>query len=469
MKILLRRFNEDDIDKKIEWINNPLNNKYLHYSLPLKKENTLRWFANIKDKKDRLDLVIECDGIAVGIIGLLNINQYGAELYITIGERKYLGKGIAKKALLVLKDYAFETLNLSKLILVTEIDNLSAQALFDKVGFIRYGIKKKDVLRDGAYRDRYYYELHNRNCIKTPIYALNDCSNQLFVKRDDLIPFSFGGNKARKAILFFEDIQSRGSDYIVTYGTSSSNHCRIVANLAKSVNLACLIISPIEQEKETYNKKIIKLLDAEVVVASVSDINDTINREIERLKNQGFNPYFIEGGGHGNLGTKAMIDCYKEIYDYEMQENIHFDYIFFASGTGTTQAGLVLGKILYNDNAHVVGISIARKYPYGRDIVINSMNTYLKENGFNLNCKVIEEETVFVDDYTGDCYGSGNSKIKAMINNVFFKYGIPLDTTYTGKAFYGMMEYIKANHIENKNILFIHTGGTPLFFNELEG
>ena len=46
--------------------------------------------------------------------------------------------------------------------------------------------------------------------------------------------------------------------------------------------------------------------------------------------------------------------------------------------------------------------------------------------------------------------------------------GIPLDTTYTGKAFWGMEKYILENKIEGKNILFIHTGGTPLFFNDLE-
>ena len=48
--------------------------------------------------------------------------------------------------------------------------------------------------------------------------------NQLYIKREDLIPFSFGGNKARKAALFFEDFDKGGYDCIVTYGSSSSNH-----------------------------------------------------------------------------------------------------------------------------------------------------------------------------------------------------------------------------------------------------
>ncbi len=55
-----------------------------------------------------------------------------------------------------------------------------------------------------------------------------------------------------------------------------------------------------------------------------------------------------------------------------------------------------------------------------------------------------------------------------MIKEVLLYYGLPLDSTYTGKAFYGMKEYLTKNNIKDKKILFIHTGGTPLFFNDLE-
>ncbi|NLM60309.1 MAG: 1-aminocyclopropane-1-carboxylate deaminase, partial [Clostridium sp.] len=53
------------------------------------------------------------------------------------------------------------------------------------------------------------------------------------------------------------------------------------------------------------------------------------------------------------------------------------------------------------------------------------------------------------------------------IKDVLVHDGIPMDTTYVGKAYWGMKEYIKKNEIAEKNILFIHTGGTPLFFDDL--
>ena len=75
--------------------------------------------------------------------------------------------------------------------------------------------------------------------------------------------------------------------------------------------------------------------------------------------------------------------------------------------------------------------------------------------------EAIQEATVFIDDYTTG-YGKDDPRVKDTILMAFRKYGIPLDPTYTGKAFMGMTEYLK--DIRDKNVLFIHTGGTPLFW-----
>src|SRR5690554_3718709 len=152
--------------------------------------------------------------------------------------------------------------------------------------------------------------------------------NILFMKRDDLIPFSFGGNKARKAWLFFEDLECQKSDCVVTYGSSSSNHCRIVANLAATKGMKCVIVSPIETSKSTYNSQMMDLFGAEIVRCKIPEVKETIDNTLNNLKNNGYKPYFIQGGGHGNLGTKAYIEAYEEIRTFELKNNIKFDYIF---------------------------------------------------------------------------------------------------------------------------------------------
>lgn len=302
--------------------------------------------------------------------------------------------------------------------------------------------------------------------LKTPIQKLNMRLNDnvIFMKRDDLIPFSFGGNKARKAQLFFEDLETQKSDCVVTYGSSSSNHCRIVANLAVSKGLKCIIISPIETSKATFNSHMMELFGAEIIRCKVSEVKETIDKALNDLKSDSYKPYFIQGGGHGNLGTKAYIEAYEEIREFEIKHNVYFDYIFHTSGTGTTQAGLVCGKLINREDKQIIGISNARKNPYGGQVVLDSVNSYLESIEFE---SVGSEAIVFIDDYVLDGYGAYNNEVLEVIREVLIKDGIPLDTTYTGKGFWGMTEYIKENQITGKNILFIHTGGTPLFFDDL--
>ena len=287
--------------------------------------------------------------------------------------------------------------------------------------------------------------------------------NHLYIKREDLIPFSFGGNKARKAQLFFHEIDKRDFDCVVTYGSGSSNHCRVIANECCRRGMGCYIIAPQEASEPTFNSQMMELFGAEITAVPVSEVHNAIEGKIEELRNAGKHPYFIEGGGHGNIGTEAYVQCYQEIREYEREEDIHFDYIFFASGTGTTHAGLVCGQLLAGDERNIVGISIARKNPRGRDVVIQSIRGYL-------DGRVPEEDiqaaTVFIDDYTFG-YGKDDKRVTETIETILKTYGIPLDATYTGKAFMGMTEYILRHEIKGKTILFIHTGGTPLFFDAL--
>lgn len=300
--------------------------------------------------------------------------------------------------------------------------------------------------------------------MNTPIHPIKKANN-IYVKRDDLLPFSFGGNKARKAQYFLEDIKAKNADYIVTYGSASSNHCRVISNLASSLCYPCLIISPNEGDHETINRKLMNLFGAEILTCPVNEVSKTIDYTMNRLKNDGFNPYFIKGGGHGNLGTKAYVDCFDEILQYEKENNIKFDYIFHASGTGTTQAGLVCGKLLNNSDVNIIGISIARRCPYGRDVVMNSITEYL---GDKFTQEQYDKALCFIDDYILDGYDCYNEQILQTIVEQMVINGMPLNKTYTGKAFWGMTEYIKKNEIEGKNILFINTGGAPLFFDNLE-
>lgn len=302
----------------------------------------------------------------------------------------------------------------------------------------------------------------------TPICKVDENENTIYIKREDLIPYSFGGNKARKAFLFFEEIDSIGADYIVTYGSACSNHCRVVANMACERKIPCIIVSPsLSKGKSSYNEQMMEIFHAQIVECPVNEVHQKIEDILKGLRRDGFCPYFIAGGGHGNIGTQAYIDCYEEICEYEKSAQMKFDYIFHASGTGTTQAGLVCGQLINGDNRKIVGISIAREETYGRNIVIESVREYLNAANMKILEQEIQKSVIFDSSYIGGGYGEGEEQINDVINNMLTQKGIPMDRTYTGKAYYGMNEYIKKSNMRGQKILFIHTGGTPLFFDYL--
>src|SRR5699024_2224368 len=124
--------------------------------------------------------------------------------------------------------------------------------------------------RNNQFYNAYYYSILNEDFlkgIKFPRETLSDIefldvdanNNQIFMKRDDLIPFSFGGNKARKAKYFFEEIIEGEYQVVITYGSKFSNHCRVIANMCKKYDLKCVIISPFGSEETNLNRSLIEL------------------------------------------------------------------------------------------------------------------------------------------------------------------------------------------------------------------
>lgn len=159
MRITIRKFERKDIPAKVQWVNDPENNRFLHYELPLEIPKTEAWFDKNQGRTDRLDCVIEADGIPVGLIGLLSIDRKNrkAEYYVQIGDPAYKGKGVAKQASLLIIREGFTKLDLNRIYLYTETANISAQKLYERVGFVKEGCLRGDVLSHGDYADRYVY------------------------------------------------------------------------------------------------------------------------------------------------------------------------------------------------------------------------------------------------------------------------------------------------------------------------
>ena len=145
-------------------------------------------------------------------------------------------------------------------------------------------------------------------------------TNDIYIKRDDLTDLSLGGNKVRKLEYFLADALEKKADCIVTYGSVQSNHCRLTAAAASRNGLkTVLLLSKSNDLNFNGNYFLYDLFDAEVVWIDTHKVPETIKETLTQLKNKGYNPYFIQGGGHGNLGTHAYKLAFDEILNQEKE------------------------------------------------------------------------------------------------------------------------------------------------------
>jgi|LSQX01.2.fsa_nt_gb RimJ/RimL family protein N-acetyltransferase len=175
MHVSIREFTEKDIPHKLQWINDPKNNQYLHYDLPLEFNSTLAWLERNRGSSTRYDGVIEVDGEPVGLIGLLDIDTRfsKAEFYIVMGNPNFRGKGIALTATRKMLEMAFTKIGLNRVYLFTELTNINAQVLFIKAGFQVEGLLRQDAILNGQFSNRYAMSILKQEFIKETIYDIN--------------------------------------------------------------------------------------------------------------------------------------------------------------------------------------------------------------------------------------------------------------------------------------------------------
>ena len=141
-----------------------------------------------------------------------------------------------------------------------------------------------------------------------------------------------------------------------------------------------------------------------------------------------------------------------------------------ASSTNTTQSGLLAGMLLEQEHRKIIGISVSRNSTRAKEVILENLEEYFREKGRPLTeeQKEAAKQAILVEDrYLAGGYGCSDDHIRDTIRCVYDREGIYLDGTYTGKAFSGMEDWLREHHIRGKSVLFLHTGGAPLFFDSL--
>lgn len=292
--------------------------------------------------------------------------------------------------------------------------------------------------------------------ICSPYYRLQNLSEELgmniHVKRDDLLPDFMGGNKVRKNKAIFDSFEIR-PEVIITNGGAESNHARVCALMAAQQGIKCHLVLHGEPQASGYlngNQFFIEATKSEVTYVCPTKISETINNLVQSYKDLSLIVEVIPGGAHCIQGAKAYMDAVDELPEEP-------EFIFLASGTGATHAGIQAGVVARGWNTKVIGISVARLNPRGKEAV-EEVYYPLLEHFLGLT-KRDSPDIEFIDSYVNGGYGKWDMPLLNQIQYEIIRNGIPLDPVYSGKAFIGMLDYIKKNVKEGSNIVFWHTGG----------
>jgi len=279
--------------------------------------------------------------------------------------------------------------------------------------------------------------------LPTPLEKLTRLSNKykinLFMKRDDLTGHCFGGNKERKLEYIFSDAISKKAKTIITVGALQSNHCRMTSVFANKYNLKTeLILIKNEQMSQAGGNYFLnKLSGANINIVNSDEVKDKINE----------------------LGTIGYIFAIKELKDQLDKIKLTPNFIILPTGTGTTQAGLILGAKIFNYNVNIIGISVSRK----KKRCIEEISKITKKTEKYLNIDNKKYSITVYDDYIGKGYGCPSYESIQAANIMLKKEGILIDPVYNAKAVAGMFDLISKNKFSG-NIIYLNTGGLPLLF-----
>lgn len=293
---------------------------------------------------------------------------------------------------------------------------------------------------------------------------------ELFIKRDDLLGLTGGGNKTRKLEFLVAEALAQGADTLITVGAVQSNHCRLTLAAAVREGLKCRLV--LEQRvagsyspAASGNNFLFDLLGVEAVtvVDAGVDLHAAMERVAADVVAEGRKGYIIPGGGSNALGALGYVACAEEILAQSFELGIAFDRIVVASGSAGTHSGIVAGLVGNSAGIPVTGINVRRP------------RAEQEGNVYKLACAVGElagagmmvsrEHIVCRDEWVGPGYSLPTPEMVEAVRMFAAQEGVLLDPVYTGKAAAGLIALVRSGEIvRDERVLFVHTGGSPALF-----
>lgn len=287
---------------------------------------------------------------------------------------------------------------------------------------------------------------------------------RLAVKRDDLSSPLYGGNKIRKLEYLLPDALAGGCDAVVTYGSVGSNHALATSVFATRLGLLPHAVLVDQPPSPVVAQKLRYLLKTGAVVHAAGSFNQT--RQIfERIRDShpggAARVCDIPWGGSSWRGAVGFVAG-----AFELAQQVRDagdpppDFLYVSGGTLGTVIGLALGLRAAGLATRIVA---PRAVPSGAASAAHAAEQ-LQEANREIHARdpafPLLDEPLTNIELRPEFYGSGYAEptpgaLEAI--ELMREQGVKLESTYTGKAFAGLLADARSGRLEGKRVLFWNT------------
>ena len=293
---------------------------------------------------------------------------------------------------------------------------------------------------------------------------------EVWIKREDLLPLAFGGNKLRNLEFLVGAALAEGADSLVTSGRRWSNHARLTAAAGARAGLPVhLVLSGPATDPPNPGILLDRTLGA-TVHQTVTD--DRAEREglvelvVDELRAEGRHPYVIGVGGSGITGAIGQVLAGLELVEGAAGRGFVPDTVVVPTATGGTHAGLLVGFATAGVATPVRGYTVARAASELRPHVEALVTELSRVPGL----ATVPDGAIRLDDgELGAGYGVPTASADAATRLLATTEGVLVDPIYTAKALAGLVALARRGELDGQSVVFWHAGGTPGLFEPLVG
>lgn len=291
--------------------------------------------------------------------------------------------------------------------------------------------------------------------------------NDMWVKRDDLVGYSWGGNKVRPIEFLLGDAIGKGADTIVVCGGPTSNFAALMAVACVQHGLAVHHISHGSRPSQMSAALSVSLQSGAVVEFTGSmdraSMDAAADATARRLRLAGRCPYVLPRGGATAVGALGFATAALELREQLERIGIDAVTVVVPVGSGGTIAGLIAGWTYAFDatrrarfNVEIVGVSVSRPPDELRDTIRSIASDCAVSAGRGILRPLAERCRWSLVDGRGVGFGVAGEREYAMVDEISVRTRFLVDTTYNGKALTWLRESSKRL---SGPVVYWHTGG----------